>query len=922
MSWKQYGGLGNLSKSNNINTNNISTNTIILKKAYTGDFRIDGTIYVAQNAYISGNTFLETCNVDNLNIFKTVNFNNSVTIGNLDIQTNLKIDGNIFLEKSLYFSNSSQYMYGNILGVGINTLNPVAGLDINTTNFCSISVKSNKLTNRSILTQTSGNKGIILTSSAKDAYIDMFVDKLIPTDINTTGSYNTVPPPGDVRIRYASSTYTNRPPGSLDIDVSNNISLLTKGFTVSKRLVNGFAPPHINNETVIVYDTSSSTVFAGNIYNNPVAYMGSALSLISTDLSSNTTLYITNPNKIGAAYFGGAYPIDTTRSMNSSGIVDICGNYTVGQMIVSGNDLVKYPSTTGINTYQPRTEKYVADINGPIHIDNGDITIVNNSNFQIYSTSMSNTNKNVIMAVGSSYDISGSYRDPSNNNIPAYREKILYSDNFGKSWSTIDLSNSIIANLYTNGSGIKNTYVYDASYSFITGNNNTILYSFDSSRSWQQMLTGQISSGINYNNFKLSPNTNINGNLNAYFTVDISSTFCVFDLSLGDINTKRSTGNTLIKYPSIYSSSINPIRSIAVNTSSIYLAGNGIAKYNVSNLNNSVYTHNIGISDYNSIYSFDNSFVIAVGTNIISNTKDGGNTWTDFSNNVVYNSVYIYDTSNAVAVGTLGNIWSTTNSAVTWTYIPNNLINPSGKSYMITNPANNLSSIVMPDPNTILISNTIQNYVQSTTYGKSSIINCFIPNFVNRTNNNIIDVCGNMIISGDINVNSGGQIKSNNSQFFLLNSQVQSLNFAGDASNIIIGNTVGNTYIRNNMNVSLDAYVSGNVNVTGNVNATYFNTTSDYRIKEDPIRIDGTVDLLNPVYYKNKISEKYDMGFLAHELQQVFPFLVNGDKDGDQYQNINYTGLIALLVKEIQELKQTNNELNVRISNIEKTVGL
>jgi hypothetical protein len=46
------------------------------------------------------------------------------------------------------------------------------------------------------------------------------------------------------------------------------------------------------------------------------------------------------------------------------------------------------------------------------------------------------------------------------------------------------------------------------------------------------------------------------------------------------------------------------------------------------------------------------------------------------------------------------------------------------------------------------------------------------------------------------------------------------------------------------------------------------------------------------------------MGFIAHELQEKYPFLVSGEKDGPENQSVNYIGLIALLVKEIQELKE------------------
>jgi hypothetical protein len=52
------------------------------------------------------------------------------------------------------------------------------------------------------------------------------------------------------------------------------------------------------------------------------------------------------------------------------------------------------------------------------------------------------------------------------------------------------------------------------------------------------------------------------------------------------------------------------------------------------------------------------------------------------------------------------------------------------------------------------------------------------------------------------------------------------------------------------------------------------------------------------------LSNRQDMGFLAHEVQEIYPFLVEGVKDGDTTQSMNYQGLIAVLVKEIQYLKK------------------
>ena len=109
--------------------------------------------------------------------------------------------------------------------------------------------------------------------------------------------------------------------------------------------------------------------------------------------------------------------------------------------------------------------------------------------------------------------------------------------------------------------------------------------------------------------------------------------------------------------------------------------------------------------------------------------------------------------------------------------------------------------------------------------------------------------------------------------------------------------------------LGIGTYAPGGIyalDVSGNVNATSYNTPSDYRIKENVTQLDSkfVVDKLNPVTYLNKKSEKQDIGLIAHELQEIFPELVNGEKDGEQFQSVNYIGLIPILIKEIQDLKE------------------
>ena len=114
-----------------------------------------------------------------------------------------------------------------------------------------------------------------------------------------------------------------------------------------------------------------------------------------------------------------------------------------------------------------------------------------------------------------------------------------------------------------------------------------------------------------------------------------------------------------------------------------------------------------------------------------------------------------------------------------------------------------------------------------------------------------------------------------------------------------------------------DVYINGTC--TSNSISIY----SDYRIKDNVTEIPGSIDVLRPVLYRNKITNNYDMGFIAHEVQKYFPHLVTGEKDDkDSLQSVNYNGIIALLIKEIQyvknEIKQLKNTSFAKIDHIMK----
>ena len=124
-------------------------------------------------------------------------------------------------------------------------------------------------------------------------------------------------------------------------------------------------------------------------------------------------------------------------------------------------------------------------------------------------------------------------------------------------------------------------------------------------------------------------------------------------------------------------------------------------------------------------------------------------------------------------------------------------------------------------------------------------------------------------------------------------------------------NVHGDVSFNSTLEVAGDVSFDASLNVAGTTKSLYFVSGSDYRIKTDVKPLDATfaIDMLNPVVYKNKLSGKQDTGFIAHEVQEVFPHLVTGEKDGEQIQSLNYQGLIAILTREIQELKKRVEEL-------------
>jgi hypothetical protein len=107
-----------------------------------------------------------------------------------------------------------------------------------------------------------------------------------------------------------------------------------------------------------------------------------------------------------------------------------------------------------------------------------------------------------------------------------------------------------------------------------------------------------------------------------------------------------------------------------------------------------------------------------------------------------------------------------------------------------------------------------------------------------------------------------------------------------------------------------------------------YNTTSDYRLKKDLKAFNGLelINRLKTYDFAWKTDDSRMYGFMAHELQDVLPYLVSGQKDAVDSkgkiipQTLDYGKLTPILVKAIQEQDETINNLKKDKERLEQSL--
>ena len=118
----------------------------------------------------------------------------------------------------------------------------------------------------------------------------------------------------------------------------------------------------------------------------------------------------------------------------------------------------------------------------------------------------------------------------------------------------------------------------------------------------------------------------------------------------------------------------------------------------------------------------------------------------------------------------------------------------------------------------------------------------------------------------------------------------------------------------------------GNIAVT--TSTTSYNSGSDYRLKNNIRPLTGALErvaALKPVAFEWKADGVYGESFVAHELQEVCPQAVTGEKDAvdaegnPRYQGSDTSFLVATLTAAIQEQQDMIEQLKADVAALKAT---
>ena len=788
MSWKQYGGIRKNDKLNNLALGTLVADEVILRQVKVTTHIFEDTIVAKKDIQIHRNLDVSN-NVDvsgELVVHKNIYTPNYVIGTNTDISLNFEDGG----DYRAYISADTNKQY-----IGVGTNKPNAFFDISSTSVDSFAVRNNLPYIRNILTQNENNSGIAVDTSNNISSIGFFykdisnsysiprskiisdpsngiismdssvniINSLTSTYVTSQTSTTITTISGDISLN-SESTYLTSVSGDIvlasedstfitsisgDIDISANegdviiqsfdSTKLRSAVAISQRGIT----TKLKNEPFTIYDNSLSEPFLYDYYNDTQLKTGTASVSVAIDNSSTTFTHLLTPDIKGLSICGGAYVKDSSRSMGMIGLSTTDMSFVPSQSYVSNNNTTIYRTTTGINTYAPRLNNYVMDINGPTRIGNGELHTIIKHTSKLTDIRSSKESLNYVFTTGRREEMI------DNTIIP---DTIGYaSTDSGKTWTKVIVDNN--DNLRTNDRYIfaveDKAYILSSNarihrYDFATGN-------IDLEKVFNNLTT----TSIYVKNFEESddPGMLISSANQIYYTT-VDSNF----ENLTSLENSISTNIT------------NIVASDGYGTK-VYFVGNGIQSVNystTSTIPTPTLAAHITAGTYNTISAYTETNAVAGGIDTIVYTINGGTNWNGVSNIVVDGSeliTYVITRINMLSDGkglaignynngTKGLLLYTQDGGSTWKDVPKEKAFYSfGNEDILRSPS--INGMCISNNGSFVFTNTLEEVSGDTseeTYnsGSSVIYYGLYPGLFDVYNNKVLDVNGGMNVNGQI----------------------------------------------------------------------------------------------------------------------------------------------------------------------------
>jgi len=785
MSWKQYGGIRKNDKLNNLSLGTLVADDIILRQVSVTTHIFDDTIVAKKDIQIHRNLDVSN-NVDvsgELVVHKNIYTQNYVIGTNADISLNFEEGG----DYRAYISADTNKQY-----IGVGTNKPNAFFDISSTTIDSFAVRNNLPYIRNILTQNENNSGIAVDTSDNissmgffykdvsnsssiprskitsdpsngiisldssvniiNSLMDTYITSQNATTITTISgdiSLNSefiylTSVSGDIVLASKDSTYITSISGDIDIS-ANEGDVIIQSFDSTKfrsavAISQREVTTKLKNEPFTIYDNSLSEPFLYEYYNDTQLKSGTASVSVAIDNSSTTFTHLLTPDIKGLSIGGGAYVNDSSRSMGMIGLSTTDMSFVPSQSYVSNNNTAIYRTTTGINTYAPRLNNYVMDINGPTRIGNGELHSIIKHTSKLTDIRSSKGFLNYVFTTGR--------REEKIQNDDTNPDTIGYASiDSGKTWTKVIVENT--DNLRTN-----NRHIFAIEDKAYILSSNTRIHRYDFSNNEIDLVNTKINNltttSIYVKNFEGSDPGILISSANQIYYTTVDSNFT----NLTTLANTISTDITNIVASDGYGNKV-------------YFVGNGIQSVNYSTAT-PISETNITTGTYKTVSAYTDTNAVAGGVNIISYTINGGTSWNVVSNIVVDGSVFtsyvitrinMLPDGKGLAIGnydngTKGLLLYTQDGGGTWKDVPKEKAFYSfGNEDILRSPS--INGMCISNNGSFVFTNTLEDVSGDTsenTYnsGSSVIYYGLYPGLFDVYNNNVLDVNGGMNVNGQI----------------------------------------------------------------------------------------------------------------------------------------------------------------------------